>query len=156
MTRVPRTSLSVPRAPLLLGGSGLVPFLALALLLWLLPAHSAPAALALLIGYGAVILSFVGALAWGIALVHPEMGEREQALVMTWSVVPAFAGWVALALPPPAGLPLLVAMFALQLGADHRLAARFPVPRWFLPLRNALTAGAVASLLLALLFVLSA
>ncbi|MCC7413153.1 MAG: DUF3429 domain-containing protein [Gammaproteobacteria bacterium] len=146
----------IPRAPLVLGTGGIVPFAVLAALLWALPAGYAPLALKWLLGYSAVILSFVGALHWGIALVHPEVGDRERSLMMSWSVVPALAGWVALELPPASALTLMAVMFVVQLGADIRLVRRFPVTPWYLRLRGGLTAGVVTSLFVATLYVIGA
>jgi len=127
-----------------------LPFALFAAALWLLPAGHAPTILKWLLGYGAVILSFVGALHFGVALVHPEIDDRARAGLMIWSVVPALAAWLALALAPAQGLALLGMMFVLQLLADQRLASRFPISAWFLRLRGLLTAAVVLCLALAL------
>lgn len=144
----------IPRVPQLLGAGGLLPFVALALMLWALPAAYTETAVTWLLAYSAVILSFVGALHWGVALVHPEMGDRERGLLMAWSVVPALVAWIALALPPLAGTLAILIMFAVQLVADHVLVRHFPVTPWFLHLRRRLTVVVVVCLALAATYLL--
>ena len=102
--------------PTLLGFAGVLPFAALALALWILPAAQAPLMARWLVGYGAIILTFVGALHWGVAMVHPEVPERDRARLMLWSVIPSLVAWLALALPQLAGLALLAIMFLIQIG----------------------------------------
>ncbi len=140
---------NIPRAPQLLGAAGLVPFVALAIMLWALPVGYADTAVTWLLGYSAIILSFVGALHWGVALVHPEIGHKERGLLMGWSVVPALVAWIALGLPPFAGTLVLLLMFIVQLVADHVLVRHFPITPWFLRLRRRLTAVVVVCLALA-------
>lgn len=142
----------IPRTPLLLGAGGLIPFIVLAAMLWALPAGYSNTTVKWLLGYSAVILSFVGALHWGVALVHPEMEARERGLLMGWSVVPAIAAWIALLLPPLAGAVVMLIMFLVQLVADHKLVRRFPITPWFLHLRQRLTLVVVLCLALAALY----
>lgn len=135
-----------PRLVALLGYGGLVPFVGLAVLARLDPARQAYWSAALL-DYGAVILSFVGALHWAMAMQAPGLPQARRAQAYAWSVVPALLGWVALQLAAPVGGLLLVTGFILHLGADRHLAGRMPLPAWYLPLRLQLTA-VVASLCL--------
>lgn len=104
--------------------AGLVPFLVLAGVVLLEPVSS-PAAIEVLISYGAVVLSFLGAVHWGFALrdtAHPVSGEvlppavlgAERQLLM-FGVVPAIIGWVALSLMLHFHLPAL-ALFLLLAG----------------------------------------
>jgi hypothetical protein len=140
----------MPRSAFWLGTGGLVPFVVLTSALFALPAHTRPQMLFWLTAYAAVILSFVGALHWGLAMVHPQMREEDRTLCMGWSVVPALAGWVAILLPPKTGLLLMAATFAVHFAADRQLAQRFALPGWYLRLRGSLTAVVVLCLLLAL------
>jgi hypothetical protein len=98
--------------------AGVLPFAALTLGLWVLPPGWRPAAGEALLGYGAVILSFVGALHWGHALLRRDEALRAgQAAPVAadraflFSVCPALAGWTALQLPfvPALGVPALPA-----------------------------------------------
>lgn len=94
-----------------------------------------------LIAYGAVILSFVGAIHWGVA-----MGRRNPSPEWFYaSVMPALVGWIALLLPGLIGLPLLVAGFIGWRVWEYRGMAP-GLPRWFRRLRTALTVGAVLGL----------
>lgn len=140
-------SASAPRTVALLGYGGLLPFGALALLLVLDAGRSAlwwPALLA----YGAVILSFVGALHWGFAMAMPTLGAAQRKGLWAWSVVPALVAWPALLWAGPGAAVLLVAGFVAHCAQDRRLVAQVgaALPAWYLPLRTRLTL--VASLCL--------
>jgi hypothetical protein len=139
----------IPRAPFWLGTAGLVPFVVLTSALYALPDGNTPMVLVWLTAYAAVILSFVGAIHWGVAMVHEQMPEAERGVFMAWSVVPALAGWVALLLPAKTGLLLLGATFAVHYAADRQFAQRFALPRWYLRLRGGLTAVVILCLVLA-------
>jgi len=128
-----------------LGYGGLLPFIALAIL----TATDAPRAALwsdALVGYGAVILSFVGALHWGYAMSLPtlEPGLRQRAFL--WSVVPALLAWPATVLAGSVASLVLVAGFTLHFVQDRRLAGRAGLAAWYLPLRWRLSV--VASLCL--------
>ena len=72
-----------------------MPFVALAAASLLAPDHRSlwsPA----LIAYGAVILSFVGALHWGFSMTAPQMPARQRTIHYVWSVVPALLAWPSL------------------------------------------------------------
>ena len=130
----------VPRPAAVYGGAGLVPFAALAVLVWVLPPGWANRALDLLLGYGAVILSFLGAAHWGLALAgaggaRAETGWRR----LGWSVTPALLGWVSLALVPLAGLVLQLAGFTAAFFADIRAVRLGIAPGWYPRLRRPLT-----------------
>jgi hypothetical protein len=55
--------------------------------------------------YGAVILSFVGAQHWGLAMALPGLDEAERTHRFVWSVGPCLLAWPALVLPPQMGAP---------------------------------------------------
>ena len=78
-----------PKLPLLLGVSGIIPFALLSIALWIVPSGQAVVMSKWLVSYGAVILTFVGALHWGVAMVHPEVPDRDRGLLMVWSVCPS-------------------------------------------------------------------
>ncbi len=124
---------------------GLLPFVGLIVLVGA-DAQRAPVWSDALVGYGAVILSFVGALHWGFAMTVAGLdpGVRRQAFA--WSVVPALLAWPATVLAVSATSFILVLGFALHLAQDRRLAAHADLPAWYLPLRWRLTV--VASLCL--------
>jgi glutaredoxin/chromate transport protein ChrA len=127
---------SGPRGALLLGYAGLIPFLAGAVLI-AVGEHDFGATL--LAGYAAVILSFVGAVHWGLAL---GQGERRWRHYGT-SVVPALIAWAALLLPPTPSLGVLAAGLAGWRLWEY-LADVPAFPQWFARLRDHLTFGASA------------
>ena len=134
-----------------LGYGGLLPFVGTALLCWLAPGQRVWW-LDMLLTYGAVILSFVGALHWGFAMVHPATAGRPMNGMYAWSVIPSLLGWAALLVAPAAGATLLIAGFLVQYRQDLRLARVLALPTWYLPLRLQLTV--VACLCLASVYVL--
>jgi len=89
--------------------------------------------------YGAVILSFVGALQWGLALDERRERRGERILV---SVVPALVGWLALLMPHGAGIALLIAGFVGIYSYERFTLWPGGYPVWFRRLRTQLTAGA--------------
>jgi len=133
---------TAPALASLMGFGGLIPFFICAG-----AAHSgvAPwASLALVIigVYGAVILSFVGAVHWGLAMA----GDRSPAWFV-WSVVPALYAW-----PPIVFLDTRMALLALVPGflvcwsVDRRATAARLLPGWYMRLRHILTLGASMAL----------
>lgn len=136
----------LPRLVAWLGYGGLLPFLGLAGLSLLDPARSA-AWTAALIAYGAVILSFVGALHWGVAMSQPSLDTRLQQRAYAWSVVPALLAWPAPLVGGSAAAGLLVTGFALHLWQDLRLAGPAGLPAWYLPMRWRLSFVAGACLI---------
>jgi len=141
----------IPRAAFWLGTSGLVPFVVLTSALYALPTPNAPVLLLYLTAYGAVILSFVGAVHWGAAMVHAKMLESERGVFMAWSVVPALAAWAALLMPAKTALLLMAATFVIQYAADWQFSQRFRLPSWYLRLRRGLTTVVVLCLVMAIL-----
>ncbi len=141
----PVTTSSPPRAVAWLGYGGLVPFvgLAAASLMGVEPRAASQALLA----YGAVILSFVGALHWAFAMLWPELPTNRRIFMYAWSTVPALLAWPALLIEPRTGGVILVAGFALHYLQDRRLAALGLLPAWYLPLRLRLSTVAVVCLL---------
>lgn len=132
------TRQALPASVSWLGHGGLVPFAALALAAWT-GGPWADLAQEALLTYGAVILSFVGALHWGLAMALPGLTQRQRTGAFAWSVVPALVAWPALLVPMQAGAVLLAVGFLAHLLQDRRLAAAAPLPAWYLPLRLRLT-----------------
>lgn len=138
----------VPVFPRWLGATGALPFVALAILIWVPGSHQAWTAQALL-AYAAVILSFVGALHWGIAMSTQVARDTRSGRLYVGSVVPALLAWLALLLPPAWAVAVLLAGLWGHYAQDRRLADEINLPAWFLPLRLALTSTASLSLLAA-------
>jgi len=141
--------IAVPATALALGLAGLVPFAVGAASLWTpLPILTADLGLKLVTIYGAIILSFLGGIRWGTAI-GPYDGRR-QGLEFTTSVLGPLAGVAAAFLPAVPGLTLLIAGFLLQALWDVTSVESGRLPQWFGRLRMVLTAGAVVSLIAAL------
>lgn len=139
----------IPLPALILGAGGLIPFAFLAIGVAWFPEPNLSYFLGWLTQYGALIVTFVGALQWGLAMrAHDESGTTQWAM-FGWSVCPALIAWVALQLPQYEGVYLLAVLFVLSLVMDWRFARRQGLPGWFMRLRVVLTCGAVASLGLA-------
>lgn len=138
---------SLPRPALWLGLAGLLPFFATALITWTAADHWRGVALYALAAYGAVILSFLGAVHWGLALRAPAAEAAAMAPRLGLGVLPSLVGWVALLLPPLPGL-LLLAFGILGTAAVETAAARRGlVPQPYLRLRWILSLGAALSLM---------
>ncbi len=130
----------------ILGYGGLLPFFALAALaVW--GDSLFPAATTALVGWGAVILSFVGAVHWGFALDAPSARTAgAPAAAITASVLPATVAWLALLLPArPGGLVLIGGFVGFYL-YERVTNGTSRLPRWYLSLRTHLTAGACVAL----------
>lgn len=142
-------SVAPPRIVAWLGYGGLIPFVALAPASLLDHHHGALWSEALL-AYGATILSFVGALHWGMAMSQPGFSERQRVHCFIWSVVPALIAWPSVLLPSMVGVPLLIFGFVAHFQQDWRLARQVDLPGWYLPLRMQLSCVAVVCLLVGL------
>ncbi|MFL1460753.1 DUF3429 domain-containing protein [Roseococcus sp. DSY-14] len=127
-----------------LGLLGLLPFAGAALAALAIAGWQADALLWLR-GYGAVILSFLGAVHWGLALAAGESPFNRQRMVL--GVVPALLGWAALLLPVKGGLWLLAAAVLATAATEQWAALRGAIPGGYVVLRWALSLGAAACLL---------
>ncbi|HEY8384071.1 MAG TPA: DUF3429 domain-containing protein [Microvirga sp.] len=141
---------SIPTVPLLLGIGGLIPFAGLALMVatgWS-PLGWSDAFLRLaLASYGALILSFLGGIRWGLAVAMEDQGRARREYLI--SVVPQLLAWAALALPAPWELRALAALVVALGLLDYGLVCRGDAPTWFGRLRLGLSAGAGLALLVA-------
>lgn len=131
----------VRRAAQWLGYLGALPFIAAALLVLLADNRVQDMALQALLGYGAVILSFIGALHWTRGLQAGTAATGAGLLLV--SVLPALLGWVALLLPWPESGLLLAIGFAVVYLFDRRAWRTHP---WFQRLRLHLSATAILCL----------
>jgi ABC-type uncharacterized transport system permease subunit len=102
--------------------------------------------MAALIDYGALVLSFVGAVHWGFVLAPSGADRRLPALWMAVAVVPMLLGWLALSVGDDLALAVLIAgSIATVLG--ERQAGRRPLlPPGYMWLRYAFTVVSVAML----------
>jgi uncharacterized membrane protein len=115
-----------------LGGLGAVPFIGLALLAVVTDIDDARA-LQALAAYGAVILSFLGGIHWGLALARTPAAPSTNALIL--SVVPSLVGWCALLMERRSGLILLALTVIAVYFVDAALTRRGQAPAWYPRLR---------------------
>ncbi|WP_026988765.1 DUF3429 domain-containing protein [Fodinicurvata fenggangensis] len=152
------TLAQLPRPALVLGFAGLLPFVAGSLAVWFLPMGWNDYALFIQMAYAAVILSFLGAIHWGLALAGTGTeGSDRDALTwkrLGWSVVPALLGWFALVMTPVPGLILMILSFFGILQGDVLAVRRGQAPVWYIALRRPLTAAVILCLGLSLIRVL--
>ena len=130
----------IPRAALIPGVMGLIPFLVFCWDLISPGGLMTPSqAMMALNSYAAIILTFIGALWWGLAARMPRSFISN--IMMAWSVVPAIFAWVVMLLSPRAALEALIAGFIVQWGLDSVLmyVAAGIMPFWAYRLRTILT-----------------
>jgi hypothetical protein len=126
-----------------LGYGGLIPFVSLAAAIWLTSSgHQSLAATALL-GYGATIVSFLGAIHWGLAM-RERPAQSNASLI--WGVAPSLLGWLALLLGQGWGLVLITLVLWTCFVVDRVLYPRYQLQAW-LPMRLRLTLVASVSCL---------
>lgn len=133
---------ATPRVVLIYGLLGLIPFLAPPLMgLWV-PVHAGMFAVVSL-AYGALILSFLGGVRWGLAVARPDPGFG----TITLSMLPTLLALVLLLLPGIAPARQLIALAMLLTLHFVWDAGSKGLPAWYPRLRGLLTLGAVAALL---------
>ena len=114
-----------------LGYLGLIPFVFGAVTA-LLSQELVPLAFQAFILYSLAILSFMGGVHWGLALIT---GTRQSTRLLI-SVVPVVAAWICLiALPAPLTLAVLGGGFIAQWFIDRPILAELPIPSWYLEMR---------------------
>lgn len=141
---------SMPTSVRVLGYGGLIPFVGLAILANFEVSHGMLYRGALLL-YGAVILSFVGAIHWGVAMTAIDLNDHDRRVAYVWSVIPALMAWAIYILSPVAAVFVLVLGFLLQFWRDTTFGRKIVWPVWYLPLRTRLTIVAILSLFLGIL-----
>lgn len=153
MTIISDQPIGTDRAPLaatVIGWAGVVPFLVGAIGPMLIPdlGLAAFAAFATSV-YGALVLSFLGGIRWGMAMAPLYGSERTQGFVM--SALPPVAAWISLVVSGFEGQAILIAAFSLQAWLDVRAVGKGLAPLWFAPLRIRLTTVAIVALVFTML-----
>jgi hypothetical protein len=132
----------------LVGYAGLLPFLAALLGVGLLPAiEQRDFAQRLALGYGATILSFVGAVHWGLAVAGRWAWSPT---VIGGAILPSVVATVALLVAGQRGLGLLVVGFGLFWIYEHRRRGE-QLPPGYLRLRRSLSLAVCALLALTMI-----
>ena len=139
---------AVSPAAIGLGYLAIVPFVCGAALVWLVDAADRPLAAQMLSAYAAVVVSFVGAIHWGIGFTQ----ERPASRLFVWGIVPALVACLAVLMRPPLGLVvhavMLVACYLVDCGAypGEGVAIWLPLRfRWTIAATLACLVGAVGA-----------
>lgn len=127
-----------------LGYAGLIPFVTLALLMWIVTPEAHPLVAIALTSYAAVICAFLGGIHWGIGLRHNAPSRK---LHMVWGVVPSLVAWVGVMMPAYAGLPLLAVLLVACYLVDRKTWAEAGLRDW-MTLRFRLTVVSTLACLL--------
>ena len=117
-----------------LGIAGLFPFVAGAALQWLSPPGWRMLAASALLTYGAVIVSFLGGIHWGLAMRTATPANAR----LVWGVIPSLLGWLAILLDAPWGHVVLTLSLLACLAVDSVVYRHMGLAAW-LPLRAVLT-----------------
>ena len=145
----------------ILGYSGTIPFISLAVILLLdasstTPAASGPAASGLAASalhlYGAIILSFLGGLHWGRIACNPDIKPSDKWFLI-YSVIPSLMGWSSYLLSDiwQGAALMLIAGFIISYVIDIRFIRLGAWQSWMKPLRTNLNLIACFSLTVLLL-----
>lgn len=131
-----------------LGYAGLIPFVLLAALMWLVDAELLPFVSIALGGYAAAIVSFLGGVHWGIGFMKAQSDiAATPRFHFVWGVVPSLVAWLALMMPTYAALPLLGLVVVACYAVDSKSYPAAGLGHW-LPMRLRLTVVATASCVL--------
>ena len=133
----------LPPLAILLGAAGLVPFMVFGLTAVGANPVNSLAAAENLVGYGAVILAFLGGVHWGFTLGETGDGKAVRAR-LGLGVLPSLIGFIAIFLAigirPILSLVVLIAGFVGTLMMEFRAQKQDLMPSGYLALRAALTA----------------
>ncbi|MFM9989829.1 MAG: DUF3429 domain-containing protein [Burkholderiaceae bacterium] len=131
----------------LLGYGGLVPFISLAAFSFFVsPAHR-PAVIFSLLAYAVTIVSFLGAIHWGLTMIENNPSKQQ----LVWGVAPSLMGWISLMVQVELGLLLVAAVLFLCLIIDWKIYPNFELDHW-LRMRLILSIVAIISTVLPALF----
>jgi hypothetical protein len=141
------TALSVPSAAAWLGGLGVLPFAVLSIATPFANDVFKAQLLFALLAYGALILSFLGGIHWGLAIAAVPQTNNVLWRRITVSILPSLLAWSALLMPFRIGFLVLAAAFVAMLLVDIRASHRHEAPAWYPRLRWPLSCAAVIALL---------
>jgi len=147
----PLASARIKRIAWILTIAGAIPFAVATAFMFRGEAHVRVPAIAALITYSAVVLSFLGGIEWGLALREEAGNEMTRAVALGLSTVPSLAAWTVLWLNGPTQqIGTAIGIFVFAWGADQYLASRGLLPTWFVDLRTAITGVVTVILAVAL------
>jgi len=132
----------------LLGYAGLIPFVVQSAFVWIFPdSIYKDIVIFSLLAYGVTIVSFLGAIHWGLAMQQ----NTSNRFLLVWGVIPSLLGWISLLLGSVNGLLLLAATLWLCIAVDYKIYPKFGLQHW-MSMRFILTAVASTSIALSVIF----
>lgn len=129
----------------LLGFAGLIPFFLMMAGTWLADPSWLNDFVRGQLAYGIVILSFLGGVHWGAAMMCSDLSLADTKLALLWGVTPSLIAW-SVTLFGGFGFAVLMAGFIAALQVDKQLFARYGMPPWLMGLRWRLTVAVVLML----------
>ncbi len=129
-----------------LGYAGLLPFFLLMLGVWFADVSWIDDFVKGQLVYAIVILSFLGGLHWGAAMLRPGLTEKDMKKALSWGVTPSLIAWGS-TLFGGFGFAVLMAGFVAALQVDKQLYPLYDMPGWMLALRKKLTIVVVLTLM---------
>ena len=132
----------------LLGYAGLIPFVVQSAFLSIFPdSIYKDIFIFSLLAYGVTIVSFLGAIHWGLTMQQ----NTPNWFLLVWGVIPSLLGWISLLLGSVNGLLILAATLWLCFVVDYRIYPKFGLQHWMC-MRFILTAVASTSIALSVIF----
>jgi len=120
------SSNNISPAVLLLAYLGLVPFIALAALSFLVSPTHRPTIIFSLLAYGVTIISFLGAIHWGLTMIENPPNKQQ----LVWGVVPSLLAWISLMIQAEFGLLSVAAVLLMCLVVDYKIYPNFGLEHW--------------------------
>lgn len=128
--------------------AALVPFVTGALGLWVTPEAWREWVMRELLAFAAVVLAFMGAIHWGLAMRADESSEGAP-MQLGLSVIPPLLGWLALSLPTNLAIPVFFFAFGTLYFADIWAVKQGLAPAWYTRLRRPASLVIIASMIVA-------
>ena len=146
---VPVASVTSANTARLLTFGGVIPFVALLVLMLVGDLAQQGLYIQLLTTYAAVILSFLGGIQWGIGLSIAESAPRSAQTLFYLSVVPSLLAWTMLMIPHPTSRVLVaIFIFGFVWIIDTLLNLQKLIPAWFYKLRTIITGTVISTLVI--------
>ena len=128
--------------------ASLMPFVTGALGLWVTPEAWREWVMQEFLAFAAVMLAFMGAIHWGLAM-RAEEGSERAPMQLGLSVIPPLLGWFALSLPINFAIPVFFFAFATLYVADIWAVKQGLAPAWYTSLRRPVSLAIIASMIVA-------